>query len=67
MMTEKLKEFREVAKDIVVNSCHGALLAKGFVPDEKAAEKGEFSFLALLIPRLLSVFFFFCVFSLSTL
>lgn len=37
-VTEKLQEFREVAKDIVANSCHGALLAKGFVANELVVE-----------------------------
>lgn len=33
-IVEKLDEFRGIAKDIIFNACHGALLAKGFVVDE---------------------------------
>jgi hypothetical protein len=40
-VSEKLQEFREVAKDIVGNSCHGALLAKGFVPNELLIEPSK--------------------------
>ncbi|XP_050294811.1 dynein axonemal heavy chain 6 [Anthonomus grandis grandis] len=32
---EQTTEFHELAKEIVSNACHGALLAKGFVPDER--------------------------------
>nr|CAI5844200.1 unnamed protein product [Callosobruchus analis] len=34
-MKEKIYEYHEVAKEIVGNACHGALLAKGFVVDER--------------------------------
>nr|CAH7756356.1 unnamed protein product [Callosobruchus chinensis] len=34
-MKEKINEYHEVAKEIVGNACHGALLAKGFVVDER--------------------------------
>nr|CAH7757606.1 unnamed protein product [Callosobruchus chinensis] len=34
-MKEKINQYHEVAKEIVGNACHGALLAKGFVVDER--------------------------------
>ncbi|EEZ99537.1 Dynein heavy chain, cytoplasmic-like Protein [Tribolium castaneum] len=40
-VSDKLQEFREVAKDIVANACHGALLAKGFVPNELLVEPSK--------------------------
>lgn len=33
-VSSELQDFRELAKDIVSNSCHGALLGKGFVISE---------------------------------
>ncbi|XP_060520964.1 dynein axonemal heavy chain 6 [Cylas formicarius] len=37
---EKIREFHTLAKEIVSNVCHGALLAKGFVVDERVPEEG---------------------------
>lgn len=37
----KTAEFHELAKEIVSNACHGALLAKGFVADERIVEEGK--------------------------
>lgn len=44
VVSEQLFEFREISKDIVSNACLGALLAKGFVPNELLVEpvKGEY-------------------------
>lgn len=36
----KLNDFRMVTKEILVNACTGALLAKGFVIDETKDLKG---------------------------
>ncbi|XP_031357040.1 dynein heavy chain 6, axonemal isoform X2 [Photinus pyralis] len=41
MVVHKLKEFREVVREIVVNACHGALLAQGFVVNEYLLEDGQ--------------------------
>lgn len=41
-MTAKIEEYHSVTREIVSTSCHGALLAKGFVVDERIeAEKGK--------------------------
>ncbi|CAH0547855.1 unnamed protein product [Brassicogethes aeneus] len=36
---KKLEEFREVARDVILSACYGALLAKGFVVDERKLEE----------------------------
>ncbi|ERL87542.1 hypothetical protein D910_04933 [Dendroctonus ponderosae] len=35
----EIAEFHELAKEIVANACHGALLAKGFVADERIVDE----------------------------
>lgn len=42
----EISEFHELAKEIVSNACHGALLAKGFVADERIVDeqKGTYRF-----------------------
>ncbi|RZC39366.1 dynein heavy chain 6, axonemal, partial [Asbolus verrucosus] len=42
IISEKLEEFREVAKDIVLNSCHGALLAKGCQKTSRCSVRKSF-------------------------
>lgn len=43
-ITEQLKAFRIVVKEIVSNACHGALLSQGFIIDESLEdESGLFS------------------------
>lgn len=36
---DKTSEFHGLVREIVSNACHGALLAKGFVPDERLVEE----------------------------
>lgn len=41
-ITVKLKDYHSVAREIISTSCYGALLAKGFVVDERIVdEKGN--------------------------
>lgn len=35
-LRDKLKEFRIVAKELVNNACHGALLERGFTTDDSS-------------------------------
>lgn len=51
LIKTKTVEFHELAKEIVSNACHGALLAKGFVADERIVEegKGKYNFLLFQI------------------
>lgn len=37
----KLIDYHNVARDIVANACHGALLAKGFVVDERIVDESK--------------------------
>lgn len=39
-MVGKLNEFRTVVKEILFNSCNGALLGQGFIVDETLEAKG---------------------------
>lgn len=34
----KLNDYHSVAREIISTSCHGALLAKGFVVDERIVD-----------------------------
>ncbi|XP_030764690.1 dynein heavy chain 6, axonemal-like [Sitophilus oryzae] len=38
VIKDKLNEFHDLVKEIVFNACHGALLLKGFVVDERLIE-----------------------------
>lgn len=43
-VTDKLVDYHSVVREIISTSCHGALLAKGFVVDERIVdEKGKAS------------------------
>lgn len=39
MVTDQLKDFRVVVKEILSNACHGALLSQGFIIDETLEEE----------------------------
>lgn len=45
----RVKKFREIAKEIVNNACHAALLAKGFIVDESQVEQGKVFLAALKV------------------
>lgn len=39
IISAKIEEFREVAKDVILSACYGALMAKGFHVDERKLEE----------------------------
>lgn len=38
---EKLHIYRDLTKEVILNACHGALLAKGFIVDETLNEQSD--------------------------